>query len=317
MADVLADLRAAAPAAGPARVWRGFARVMRRPRTRALVVSLAGVLALAAGAVWFVRNYAVVGAPRIDSLAVLPFRDIAGKPEQEYFADGMQEALIAELGKISGLRVISHQSTVRYRGSDRSVPEIARELNVQGVVTASVFRDGDNVHLRVHLIDAFPEERPRWSQTFQDELRDVLTMHSAVARAIAHEVRINLTANDETRLATTHTVSPETYEAYLRGMHELNKSTPEGMARGLAHFEAAVERHPADPLAYTGLALGYVTAGHAAGGDTAVFAKARAAAERALKLDPTLADVHVALANLKLYHEWDWAGFEAAAARVN
>jgi TolB-like protein/Tfp pilus assembly protein PilF len=257
------------------------------------------------------------GLPRIASLAVLPFDNLTGDPQEEYFVAGMHDALIGQLAQIGALRVISRRSVMQYRDNEASVPEIARELDVDGVVEASVVRAGDSVRFQVQLIAARPEERSLWSEAYDRDVSNVYALHSEVARAIAREAGVPLTMDEETRLAGTRPVNRETYEAYLKGMFYLSKSTPEEFERGLAYLHEAVEKDPGDPRAYAGLALGYATLGHGPAPPLDAWSRARAAALRAVQLDPTLAEAHAALADVKLYYEWDWAGAEEAFRRAN
>ncbi len=257
------------------------------------------------------------GLPRIASLAVLPFDNLTGDPQEEYFVAGMHDALIGQLAQIGALRVISRRSVMQYRDNEASVPEIARELDIDGVVEASVVRAGDSVRFQVQLIAARPEERSLWSEAYDRDVSNVYELHSEVARAIAREAGVPLTIDEETRLAGTRPVNRETYEAYLKGMFYLSKSTPEEFERGLTYLHEAVEKDPGDPRAYAGLALGYATLGHGPAPPLDVWSRARAAELRAIQLDPTLAEAHAALADVKLYYEWDWAGAEEAFRRAN
>jgi len=256
-------------------------------------------------------------AEAIDSIAVLPFENLTGDTEQQYFVDGITDELIGQLGRIGAIRVISRTSVMQYKGVKKPLSEIARELNVDALVEGAVQQVGGSVSIRVRLIDALPEERNLWEETYDRAMTDVLVMHSDVARAIAREVRVKLTPQEETRLVSGRQVNPETYEAYLKGMFYLNKSTAEGIEKGLEYFHQAVEKDPSDPLAYAGLALGYATVGHSFAPPPDAWPRARAAALRALRLDETLAEGHAALADVKLYYEWDWAGAEQAFLRAN
>jgi TolB-like protein/Tfp pilus assembly protein PilF len=253
----------------------------------------------------------------LDSLVVFPFEDLTADPGQEYFAAGMYDALLGELGQVGALRVISRRSAMRYAASDRTLPEIARELDVDAVVEASVTREGGSVRIRAQLIRAFPEERSVWSDTYVRDLRDVRSLHGDIARAIAQAIRVELTPEQAVRLAAAPSVEPEVYEAYLRGMYELNRSTADGFEAGLRYLHQAVEANPADAHAYAGLALGYATLGHGFAPPPDAWPRARAAALRAITLDPDLAEGHAALADVKLYHEWDWEGAERAFRRAN
>jgi serine/threonine-protein kinase len=285
------------------------------PKKRPWIPLAAAGVVLAAAAYW-IGGFSSA-TPGLASIAVLPFDNTSGDSAHDYFVEGMQTALIGELSQIGNIRVISRRSAMRYRDSDKTVTEIASELGVDGVVEASVLRRGDSVHLQVQLIEAVPVERQLWNQLFGCETEAVLQMHSDVARAIAENLDIELTVDDETRLASMPTVSRATYEAYLRGMYFLNKGTPEDFQRGLSYFREAVDDDPGDPLAYAGLALAYVTLGHSPAATPEVWDRARAAALRAVTLDSTLAEAWAALADMRVYYEWDWDGAQEAFEKAN
>ena len=255
------------------------------------------------------------GPARIKSLAVLPLENLTGDPEQEYFADGMTEALISNLGKIGALQVRSRTSIMQYKDVKKPLPEIARELNVDAVVEGSVVRVAGQVRISAQLIHASTDTH-LWVENYQRDLRDVLTLQSEVARAIARQIEITVTPDQETRLAARRPVNPETYEAYLKGMFHLNKMTPEGTEKGLAYLRQAIENDPAEPLAYAGLAGGYSIIGHGPAPSPEALPRAKAAALKALELDETLAEAHAVLAEVKLYYDWDWAGAEQALQRA-
>jgi serine/threonine-protein kinase len=294
----------------------GWRRSRLRSRHRAIVVPLLLAAGLAGGGVWLSGAFPGLGSTRIGSLAVLPFEDLSQSPEQEYFVAGMHDALIGELARIAGLRVISRTSAMRYKDSRKSVPEIASELKVDGVVEASVSRVGDSVRLQVQLIQARPAERNRWAQAYHRDLGGVLAMQKDVAGAIASEIGADGASLQEIRPGGQRRVNPETYEAYLRGMFHVSKFTPEGVEKGLAHLNEAIDKDPADPLPYAALALAYTRIGHASGARKDAFARARAAAERALALDETMSEAHEALAEIKLYYDWDFRGAEKSFRRV-
>ena len=260
--------------------------------------------------------YFYLGGGGINSIAVLPFENQSGDNEKDYIVAGMYTGLISELSQLSALRVISRRSAAKYKGSDKSLSEIARELDVDAVVEAVVLRAGDILNLRVELVKARPEEQNLWGQSFERDLTDALTLYSDIVRAIAGEINISLTPQEEARLSDTRQVNRETYAAYLKGMYNLNKSEPGKFEEGMAYLFEAVESNPGDPLAYTGLADGYINMGHGPAPPPDVWSKARAATVRALKLDSTLAEAHGALADIKLYYEWDWAGAEKAFDRA-
>jgi serine/threonine protein kinase/tetratricopeptide (TPR) repeat protein len=250
-----------------------------------------------------------VSSARIESIAVLPLRNVSGDPDQDYLADGMTETLITQLGKIEALRVISRISAMRYKGADTPLGEIARELNVDAVVEGSTQRVGQSAGINVRLVDATSEEQ-LWSQAYQRDLSDLLRLQGEVAQAIALQVEVAVTPDEEARLAASREIDREAYEAYLRGTYHLNKYTPEGIQRGLDYLQEAIEIDPANALAYAGLAAAYSDFAHMPVPTQDAFPRARAAALRALSLDDTLAEAHLSMGEVKLYYEWDLAGAE-------
>ncbi|MGH7544134.1 MAG: hypothetical protein ACREK7_09360 [Gemmatimonadota bacterium] len=293
--------------------WR---RIADRVRSRPLVAALVALLFLALGgyALWRLGPGAAV-ASEIRSLAVLPLENHTGDPEQEYFVDGMTDAMITELSKLGSVKVISRKSAMSYRDTDKPLKEIADDLGVDGVVEGSVARSGDRVRITAQLVHAETDAHV-WADAYDGDFSDVLLLQSDVARDIAREIAVTLTPQAETLLAATDRVDPETYEAYLRGMYQLNKSTPEDFRQGIAYLEEAVERDPGNARAYAGLATGYITLAH--GPDPAdVRNKAREAAERAIKLDPDLAEAHSTLAAILTYFDWDWEAAEREYKRAN
>ncbi len=190
----------------------------------------------------------------IDSIAVLPLENLTGDVGQEYFVDGVTDELIGQLAQISALRVISRRSVMRYKESDKSLPEIARELNVDAVVEGTVHQVGESVRIRVQLIDALPEERNLWAQTYDRATTDVLAMYGEMARAIVGEIQVKLTAEEETRFATARQVNPEAYEAYLKGQFHRDKMTTPDLENALKYFEFALEKDPNFARAYAGIA---------------------------------------------------------------
>lgn len=255
-------------------------------------------------------------AGRVGSLTVLPLEDLSSDPDEAYFAAGMHDALIGELAGIEGLRVISRTSAACYEDSRKPVPEIARELDVDAVLEGSVLRADDRVRIKLQLLEARPEERHLWARTYDREIRDVLALHTEVARAVAREIGPRLSPRIEQRLDRARRVKPAMYEAYLRGRFHINRFTPEGFRRGLACLERAVEEDPADPLPHAALALAFSQYAHESGNPSELFPRAQISARRALELDDTLAEAHEAIAETKLYWEWDWLGAERAFDRA-
>jgi len=291
-----------------------------RRRRRALVKALAGaaVIALAALAGWrAMRGVPEAGASDFISVAVLPVENVSGDPGQDPFVAGEHQALIDELGRIGALRMISRRSAMKYANSDQSVPEIAAELGVDFLVEVTASRQDQEVRVGVSVIQAVPEERQLWSQTFSRAGSEIRALHGDVAMAVAGALDVNLSPEEEARFSGTRPVNPETYEAYLRGMYFLNKATPADFQQGMQYLNQAVEADPGDALAWAGLAHGYVTLGHGPAPPDDVWQLARAATDRALGLDPGLAEAHAASAEIMTYGEWDWDGAEREFQRAN
>ncbi len=253
----------------------------------------------------------------IRSIAVLPFENLSGDPEQKYFVDGMTEALIGDLAKISSLRVISRTSVTRYANTDKSLPEIAQELNVDGVIEGTVMRAGDRVRITVQLIDA-RDDSNIWADRYDRDLSDVLALQSDVALEIADRIRLELTPQEVARFESRRIVDPEAHDVYLRGMLHLAKSNLSGALQAIEYFEQAVERDPEHALAYTGIARAYLLL-------NTVFRylppkeampKARAAAEKALALDESRGNAHSALGSVRWVYDWDWEQGEAEFRRA-
>jgi len=253
----------------------------------------------------------------IRSLAVLPLENLSGDPEQEYFADGMTEALIGDLAKIGALRVISRTSSMRYKNSDKSLPKIAQELNVDGVIEGTVIRDKDRIRITVQLIDA-RNDRNIWAGRYDRDLRDVLALQSEVAGAIAQEIKIELTLEEKARLATTRLVDPDAYELYLKGRFYWNKFTITTFQKAVEHFLQAIQEDRDYAPAHAGLADSYTLLGSHHGNlePRKVMHKAKEAALRALEIDNTLADAHISLAMIASLFEWDWSSSEKRFQRA-
>jgi TolB-like protein len=266
----------------------------------ALPVLLAALLVLNVGGL---RQRLFGPAPKpITSIAVLPLQNLSDDPEQEYFADGMTDALIGELAQISALRVISRQSVMRYKGTDKPLPEIAREMNVDAVVEGSVLRAGERIRVTAQLIEAKPEQH-LWGESFDRDLVDVLALHSDVARAIAGKIRIAVTPEEQTRLASARPVNPVAYEAYLKG-----------------RYEEAITHDPSFAAAYAQLAIArldgaiYDEALTREGIETA-RAEARATAAKAVALDDSSSEAHATLGWLAFWR-LDWKSAESEFRRA-
>ena len=253
----------------------------------------------------------------IESIAVLPLANLSGDPEQDYFAAGMHDALIPDLAKLGGFkRVIARSSVMRYQETDKPLPQIARELDVDAVITGSVLRSGDRVRITAQLINATTEEH-LWTERYERELRDVLSLQNEIVVAIAREIELQLTPQEQTRLASARAVNPEAYEDYLRGRFHAQKFTPQDLEIAMDYFQRALEKDPNYAMGYAGIArvwtsrqqMGFAPP-HEAG------PRAKAATAKALELDSTLAEVHYGLAVVRAWTDWDWEGAEAEFRRA-
>jgi len=245
-------------------------------------------------------------SPRIQSLVVLPLENLSNDPEQEYFADGMTDQLITNLAQISALKVISRTSAMRYKGTKKSLPEIARELHVDAVAEGAVMWVGGRVRISAQLIEA-PTDYHLWAASYERDLRDVLSMQEEVTRAIASEIRVNLSAQEQARLASTRPIDPEAYRLYLKGRYYWNKRSLEGFQKAIEYFQQATAKDPAYALAYVGLADTYT---YFSFFDVVppreAMPKAKAAAARALEIDNRLGEAHVSLGYVSYMYDWDW-----------
>jgi serine/threonine-protein kinase len=249
------------------------------------------------------------------SIAVLPFSNLSTDPENEYFSDGITDDIIAQLSKISDLKVTSRTSVMQYKGSAKNLRQIGRELGVASVLEGSVRRAGDRVRIVSQLIDAETDGH-RWSETYDRDLTDIFAIQSDVAGKIADALKATLSPKEKDSIRRRPTEDIEAYNLYLQGVYHWNKFTPESSKRAFDNFEAAIERDPDFGLAYTGLANAYFSVA-LGGGDTEShpsqpFVLAREAAEHALAIDPGIADAHATLASVHYWHDWDWEAADKA-----
>jgi len=273
-----------------------------------VVVGLAAILVFTIHA----RNVAAnkANATRSTSLVVLPLENLSGDKDQDYFADGMTDELIANLAKIRSLHVISRSTAMTYKGTRKPLSEIARELNVDAVVEGTVMRVGSRVRITAELVQVSTDHH-LWADTYESQMGDVLALQNRVSAAIVNEIRINLTPEERERLAKTPAVAPEAYENYLKGLYYWNKRSDENLTRAIGYFERATQLDPNYALAYAGLSDCYAIISAEIFGTmpaSEAAPKARAAAVRALELDPTLAEAQTSLATEKFNYEWDWSG---------
>jgi TolB-like protein/DNA-binding winged helix-turn-helix (wHTH) protein/Tfp pilus assembly protein PilF len=299
---------------GLLKVERGLqSRRFSLPRIAMLAAGVLAGSALISGiTVHYVRgvNASKGKATRSSSLVVLPLENLSGDKEQDYFADGMTDDLIANLAKIHSLRVISRSTAMAYKGTHKPLPQIATELNVDAVVEGTVMRVGNRVRITAELVQVSTDQH-LWADTYESPIGDVLALQNRVSSAIVDEIRINLTKEDKERLAQKPSVSPEAYEDYLKGRYYWNKRSGEGFEKAIGYFEAATRKDPQYALAYAGLAdcygiIGATIYGRLPASEAAP--KAKSAAIRALEIDPSLAAAETSLATAKFNYDWDWAG---------
>src|SRR5271156_553096 len=291
-----------APAARRNRLW--------------IALTAALCLCLLVGAWLVFRHRATATAePRIRSLAVLPLRNLSGDPAQDYFADGMTEEVIGRLSMTRGLRVISRTSVMQFKDTRLSAPEIARKLGVDALVEGSVMREGNRIRVHAQLIRASTDEH-FWSESYDRELGDALTLESEVAQSIAQRVEVTVSGEERARLVAARPVSPEAYESYLQGMFAKGNSRAE-VEKRIAWFDEAIRKDPTFAQAYVGLASAYEALGTVFVGapPSETRPKVSNAARKALDLNPDLADAHVLLANMYM-RQWKWGEAEAEYRRA-
>jgi TolB-like protein/DNA-binding winged helix-turn-helix (wHTH) protein/tetratricopeptide (TPR) repeat protein len=263
------------------------------------VVAALAVLTLVGAARWWKASGSA--SPQVHAIAVLPFTNLASDPSQEYFADGITEELITELGKVSALRVISHTSVNRFKGTKDSLQQIAKELQVDALVEGVVLREANRVRVTANLVQAFPEKH-LWAETYDRDVRNLLDLQSEIARTVADQIQIAVTPEERQRLSVSQPVDPEAHELLLKGYFYIDKWTEPGFQKATEYFNSSVQKDPRNARAYAGLALAYGGIGIS---DAAAYPKQKAAALEALKLDDTLADAHSALAWAELTYDWD------------
>jgi eukaryotic-like serine/threonine-protein kinase len=253
---------------------------------------------------------------RIESLAVLPLGNLSHDPSEDYFADGMTEALISSLAQIRALRVTSRTSIMRYKGSNKSLPEIARELGVDAIVEGSVQRAGNHIRISAQLIHG-ATDRHLWAKNYESNISDVLRLESDVAQTIAGEIRVQLTPAEKARFSTTQPIKPEAQEAYLLGRYHRWKPNETDLKQAIDSFNQAIRLEPGFAAAYAGLAQSWLERGvFGAAPYHTVDANARTAAIKAIELDEMLAAGHAALGHIQYLYDWNWSGAEREFRRA-
>jgi len=271
-------------------------------------LAIVTVVALLQGAAWKQRLFGEPGAGPIRSVAVLPMQNLSNDPNQEYFVDGMTDELITDLAQLHDLKVVSKTSIMQYKGTRKPLPQIGRELGVDAVVEGSVLRSGDRVRITAQLIRT-ATDRHIWAEAYDGDLKDVLSLQARVAEAITNQVKLNLSAEESGRLRRTRSVNPEAFDLYLRGRYAWNQRNVEGFRKAIGFFDQAIEKDSNFALAYSGLADCHTLLA-LYGDGIGNIAEAKAAAEKALQLDSTLAEAHTSLAAVKVLRDWDWQGAE-------
>jgi TolB-like protein/tRNA A-37 threonylcarbamoyl transferase component Bud32 len=278
-------------------------------------VATAAVLTLNAGGLRG-RLWGEHPATRIRTLAVLPLESLSADSAQGYLAEGMTDELITDLTQLGALQVVGRTSVMRYRGSTKTAPEIARELRVDAVVAGTVQRVGDRLRVAAQLVAA-GNDQALWAKSYDRDVRDVLTVQSEIAQTIAQQIRIVLTPQEQVRLASARKVDPAAYEAYVRGRYFLGKRTQPDLRKGVSYFHAAIDADPTYAAAYSGLADCYNMLGYySALPPKAAYPNAQAAARKALELDSMLAEPHTSLAWADFMFEWDWSSAEREFRRA-
>jgi TolB-like protein/Flp pilus assembly protein TadD len=289
----------------------------RSGRVRIAGGTISAAALLAIGGWWLMSVPLQPASPAIDRMAVLPLINLTNDPDQQHFVDALHDAVIAELAQIQALTVVSRQSVIRYRGTDRPVPELAQELGVGAVVQGSVFRVGDSVRITASLLQAQPTERHLWTGTFQRDLGEVLRLQGEMARVIAELIEVAVTPNELSRLTRVRPVDPAAYQAWLRGWVAGDRGAGPGARECVAHAREAIAIDPGFAPAHALVAscqikLTYVTPTP----PDESFPQAKAAALRAIELDPSLADAHAALAWVLATYDWDWPAADRAFRRA-
>jgi TolB-like protein/tetratricopeptide (TPR) repeat protein/predicted Ser/Thr protein kinase len=309
MEELLEDLKAVAEGLKPLKAKMGLFRgkVLGLKKIY-MYAGLGGLIVLFALALVFLSR---PRGPAFDSIAVLPLENLSGDPQQEYFSDGMHEALITNLGQLGGFkRVIGRSSVMRFKGTKTPLQKIAQELKVGALMTGAVLRSGDRVRITAQLINPTTEAQI-WAHSYERDLSDVLSLQTEIVSAITREVKVKLTPQEETRLASAPKVKPQAYEAYLKGRFHLYRLTRPDLESALQYFKLALDIDPNYALAYAGIACvwsGHQQQGFAPANETTP--RIAAAAAKALELDSTLAEVHYTLAVIKTWVYWDWEGAE-------
>ena len=316
--ELLVDLHRLEPSSSrytppppPSLVWGKVAKLIG--------YAAAGLLALAVGLAatnvggWRDRMLGYTRAPQIRSLAVLPFENLSRNPDQDYFAEGLTDALITDLGQLQALRVISRTSAMRYKSSQKHLDQIAQELHVDAIVEGSVSRSDGSARVTARLVYG-PTDAQLWSRTYQRDLQNVFALQADLAGAIVHEIDVTLTPQEEARLAKPHSANFAAHDAYLKGRYHLHQGTEDQMREAKTYFEEAIRIDSNYAPAYAGLADYYWLTNELS--PRVAMPRAKDYVQKALALDDGLADAHATLATIKFYGDWDWRGADGEYKRA-
>ena len=326
------NVHAGIAATGVAAVSSPFATppTAPRPARRVLLGWIGGALTIVVllAASWAIVHYRGVSNPTertssgaaaaIHSLAVLPLENLSGDKEQEYFADGMTDALTTDLAQIGSLRVISRTSAMHFKDSKETLPQIGRDLQVDAVVEGTVTRGENRVRVTAQLVEASTDHH-LWAKIYERDLKNVLALQDEIAQDVAEQIRVKLTPKERSLLIQVHTVDPEAHDAYLRGRYWAYKETSEGARKALEYYREAIAKDPGYAPAYAGLADAYLVLGHWATMTSRISdglslkeasPRVKEAAAKALALDPSLAEPHSSLGFIELFNDWDFSGAE-------
>src|SRR5229473_789997 len=301
------------PTPAPGRVGPrpGAKRLIRAAATGLIVTALLSLT-------WYLVHRVRASSPPIRSIAVLPLSNLSGDPSQEYFAEGLTDALITELAKIHSLRVISRTSSMQYKDQRKSLRQIARELHVDAILEGSVIRSPQRVRISIQLIDP-QQDRHLWVETYERPLSDLISLEGQVATDIAIGIKSALTSQERARIGKSSSTNIEAQEHYLRGRFFWNKRTEAGYVTAIEYFRKAIASSPSDPRPYAGLADAYALLGSMDNSEIPrkeAMLNAREAALAALHLDDSLAEAHTSLAFVKMHYEWDWVTAEREFQRA-
>jgi serine/threonine protein kinase/tetratricopeptide (TPR) repeat protein len=314
MEDLVEDLKTVSQGLEPVKATARPQGALRRRKKMMLYGGAAGLLLIMAV---LLLTIFVGSGQAIDSIAVLPLDNLSGNPDQEYFSDGITDALISELAQIRALHVISRQSVMQYKGSTKALPEIAKELNVRAVVEASVLTAGSKVRINAKLVKASTDQT-LWAQSYEREIVDILVLQSEVAQTIAQEIKVEVTPEEETRLASARVVDAEAHKAYLKGRYFLDMMTPESINKSIEYFQQSIDIDPEYAPPHAGLSdacfhlVDWVITPTETSAIEDAMKKSKEAARRALEIDETLSEAHTSMASARLFYDWDWAGAEAS-----